>query len=111
MEAFSPELRFEREWAVAVFEAAVSRVEATYATAKRGAVFAVLRPFLTADDLDHAGICEQLGRTPPAARRAMHRLRERFRSALRPEVADTLRTPADETISAELQALREVLAR
>ena len=57
-----------------------------------------------------ATVAARLGLTPAAGRQAIHRLRERFSLVLRQHIADTLHLPTDETIDAELIALRAALS-
>jgi RNA polymerase sigma-70 factor (ECF subfamily) len=54
------------------------------------------------------GAAEELGLGEGAVKVALHRLRGRYREALRAEVADTLEDPA--AIDDELRALRAALA-
>ncbi len=108
-----PVHRFERTWAATVLEGALRRVEADYAATGRAGVFTALRPCLGAGG---AGITEpdrlaaSLGLSDVALRQAISRLRDRFRTALRAHVADTLREPTEEAIDEELRSLRAVLA-
>lgn len=59
--------------------------------------FERLHGFLTgsADDVSYKEVADELGMTEGAVKVAVHRLRRRFGTALREEVARTLADPAD----------------
>jgi len=106
----TPESLFDRQWALAVLEAAVTRLEHDYAARGQAPLFIALRPFLTSDSAQYEEACAALELSRAAARQAVHRLRERFGAALRSEIADTLANPSEEATDSELQALRAALA-
>lgn len=104
---------FEAAWATTVLESALRRVEADYAKTGRADLFAGLRPCLGAGGAgisDPIQLAAPLGLSDVALRQAISRLRERFRTALRAQIADTLREPTEEAIDEELRSLRAVLA-
>jgi DNA-directed RNA polymerase specialized sigma24 family protein len=108
-----PAHQFEVAWAEVVLASALRQVESDYAASGRGDLFTALRPFLgtgVAEPPDQAGLAAALGLSAPAFRQAVSRLRDRFRTALRAQIADTLRDPDEETIDDELRSLRAVLA-
>ncbi len=107
-----PVREFEAAWAAVVLEGALRRVESSYNASGRAELFAVLRPCLGSGGIglsEPAQVAAGLGLTEVALRQAVSRLRERFRAALRAQVADTLREPTEEAIDDELRSLREVL--
>jgi len=83
---------FERRWAQAVIEEALTRLAAEEHENGRGEVFQILRPALEGDTLGKswADLATDLGTTEGALRVAVHRLRKRFRERLEAEVRDTL---------------------
>jgi len=91
----SPELLFDREWALTLIARALQALEAEHAD--KGTHFATLKPWL-----DGAASCSQtetareLGMSETAVKVAIHRLRVRFRELIRAEVAATVHDP-DET--------------
>ena len=101
---------FEREWAVAAIEAALTQLEKDFARKGKRDVFSILKPFLTDDQ--PAGAYEQaaekLGQNAGAVRTGVHRLRHDFRTHLRREVAKTVDSP--DQIEEEMRHLRTVLA-
>lgn len=105
----TPERRFEREWAIDLLGRALAAVRASYADRGQTALFEQLEGFLTgAEERRQAAVALQLGLAEGALRVAIHRLRERFRTALRAEVAATVEDESQ--VDAELGALQAALA-
>lgn len=100
---------FDRQWALTVLDQAMAELERQAAARGKSAEFAVLRPFLTgeasADDYERAG--REAGMTANTFKVAVHRLRSRFREALRREVAET--QPDDADVDDEMRYLMRVL--
>jgi hypothetical protein len=100
-------LLFDREWALVILENALRTVEKGFDTGPER--FAVLRQFLPGSievpSYEKAG--SQLGTTLPALKSELHRLRQRFKAAIREEVAATVSAPHE--IEQELNHLQEVL--
>lgn len=93
----TPESQFEREWALALLDQVIARLRAEAQAAGKEAQFETLQRFLVGAPADstlaEAGVT--LGLTPDAARQATHRLRQRYKTLLREEIAQTLSDPAD----------------
>jgi RNA polymerase sigma factor (sigma-70 family) len=105
----SPEAAFERGFALAVLDRALERLRDEYQARDDELLFTALRPLLVApDDGAIARAAETIGASEGATRVALHRLRSRYRAALRATVADTVAEGGD--VDDELRALREVLA-
>lgn len=102
---------FDRAWALAVMDRALTALAAESAAAGRAAQFDALKPWLAggAEALTQADAAARLGVSEGAVKVAVHRLRQRFRELVRAEVAQTL-GPGD-TVEAELRYLVEVLAK
>jgi len=104
------ETAFEREWAVAAVEAAITRLEEDFTKRGKREVFATLKPYLLGDQ--PAGAYEQtaiaLNLSPGAVRTGVHRLRHDFRLHLRREVAKTVESP--DQIEEEMRHLRSALS-
>ncbi len=101
----TPERLFERDWALALLERVVAEIRRDYESSGRGASFEVLKVVLEAgsSQVSQADIAARLGTTEPAAQVAIHRLRKRYREALRAAIAATV---ADEAaVDDELKAL------
>jgi len=109
IEGESADHMFDRQWALTVLDQAIGRLERHAAERGKSVEFAIMRPFLTRDgggtDFETAG--RQLGMSANACKVAVHRLRTRFREALRAEVAET--QPAGANVDEELQYLLQVL--
>jgi RNA polymerase sigma-70 factor (ECF subfamily) len=92
----TPERLYDRRFAFAILEAALADTREVY-RGDRAPVFEGLRPFLVAGEptpsLDSAAA--SLGMSPAAAKMALHRLRRRYRDALRARIADTVADRAE----------------
>jgi RNA polymerase sigma-70 factor (ECF subfamily) len=87
---------FDREWALAVMTRALAVLETEYSASGKAEQFQSLKPWLMGTDLpvSQADIARRLGLTEGAVKVHIHRLRKRFREAVRVEIAQTLRDPA-----------------
>jgi DNA-directed RNA polymerase specialized sigma24 family protein len=84
----TPDAFFDRQWALTVLEQAITRLGKEYAQRGKGADFEQLRRHLTAaGDAGYEEDAAVLGSSANAVKVAVHRLRERFREALREEVS------------------------
>lgn len=103
---------FDRHWAHAVLQRTLSRLEEAEALEGRDAQFAVLKLFLmpssTAEG-NYDEVAVALGISVEAARKAVSRLRGKFRELLRIEIGDTLSVPSKERVDEELNALKSAL--
>ena len=101
---------FDRQWAVTLVDRAVGTLGAEEVRAGRGGQFAVLKPWLSGEvpALSQADAGQQLGLSEGAVKVAVHRLRKRFREAVRAEIASTVLEP--EQVQEELHYLVEVLS-
>jgi RNA polymerase sigma factor (sigma-70 family) len=107
----SPELEFDREWAVTLLDRALDRLGHEQAEAGKGEQFPALKPWLTGDkqEVSLADLAGGLGISEGAMRVALHRLRKRFRVLVREEIAGTV---GDSThVREEMGYLLEVLSR
>ncbi len=105
----TPEVMFERRWALQQVENALARLGAEYSASSRGPLFELLKDYVWGDKngLTLAEIAAQLDLTEEAVKKAVQRLRERFRNCLRAEVAQTVAAPDE--IDDEMHHLRAVL--
>jgi RNA polymerase sigma-70 factor (ECF subfamily) len=105
----TPEKEFERNWAVAVLERALTRLQAEYETRGKQALFTRLKPALIATDADEPrrAMAADLGMTEGAVKVSLHRMRHAFRDALRAEISETVHTERD--VEDELLALIDAL--
>ena len=105
----SPELEFDREWAVTLLARALERLGCEQAEAGKGEQFPSLKPWLTGDkqEVSLAGLAARLEMSEGALRVALHRLRKRFRELVREEIAGTVgdSTPVREDMGSLLAVL------
>jgi RNA polymerase sigma-70 factor (ECF subfamily) len=105
----SPESEFERSWAVAVLDSALTKLRAEAEQAGKGALFEHLQEFLTErpDEEDYARAATTLNLRRNTLAVAVHRLRHRLRELVREELAQT--TVDRNDLEAELLGLRAAL--
>ncbi|NLE37726.1 MAG: sigma-70 family RNA polymerase sigma factor [Pirellulaceae bacterium] len=90
----TPERIFERQWALALLEHVLSRLESEMASDGRSPLFDALKDTLGGGrSATHAAIAAELGMTEGAVKVAAHRLRRRYRTLLREEIAQTVAGP------------------
>jgi RNA polymerase sigma factor (sigma-70 family) len=105
----TPEMIYERRWALTVLERVLSRLKDEYLEAGNAALFDSLKELLPDEpgSPSQAEIGARLGMTENAIRQAFYRFRQRYQSLLREEIANTVATPGD--IEDELRHLIAVL--
>jgi len=101
----SPDLLFDRQWAMTLLERTMSQLQQEYAASDRARLFDYLRNCLTRDEsaLPYAEIASRLQLTEAAVKMAVHRLRGRYREILQHEIAQTVSGP--EEIEEEIRHL------
>jgi RNA polymerase sigma-70 factor (ECF subfamily) len=106
---WTPERIFARRWALTLLDRTVATLRKEHEDAGKLPLFAALKVFLTgeagAPPLRHIAV--QLGMTEGAIKVAIHRLRQRYRDALRAEIAQTV--TAQEDVDDELRLLLAAL--
>ena len=109
VDAMTPDLVFDRRWALAVLDQVMARLQSEYVCNGHAALFASLRPALTGDHQSqpYADLAEHLDMTEGAVKVAAHRLRRRYREIMRDEIAQTVAGP--EEIEDELRHLLDSL--
>lgn len=105
----SPDRLFDRRWALTVIDQALARLAAEYAATGKAALFAALRPLLTApgEARSYEEIGAEFSMSEGAVKIAVHRLRQRYGAALRAEIAETVETASE--VESELRHLLEAL--
>jgi len=93
----SPEKGFDRRWALALLDAALTRLSKETSEAGRAQSFKLLSPFLSRDAEagEYANIAKELGMSVGALGVAVHRLRQRYGEIVRQEVAMTMASAVD----------------
>ena len=107
----SPELEFDREWAVTLLDRALDRLGREQTEAGKGEQFPSLKPWLTGDkqQVSLSDLAARFELTEGALRVALHRLRKRFRELVREEIAGTVGEATH--VREEMSYLLEVLSR
>jgi RNA polymerase sigma-70 factor (ECF subfamily) len=92
-----PSRLFDRNWALALLQRVLSRLEDDQDSEVQRARFSALEPFLLGEAADHtqSEAAARLGMSDGAFKVALLRLRQRYRELFRQEVAQTLRDRDD----------------
>jgi RNA polymerase sigma-70 factor (ECF subfamily) len=110
LESWPAERLFDLRWAATVVEHALRRLREECESQGRLRAFEALRACLGAEreDVSYPTLSGTLGVPETTVKRLVHRLRQRYRSLLRDEVAGTVANPAE--IDDEIRHLCNVLA-
>jgi len=103
----TPERLYERHWALTLMVLVLEGLRNEYGAAGNERLFDRLSGLLTDRSESHAEVARELEMTVPAVKMALHRLRRRYREALRERVADTVDSP--EQIDDEIRHLMEMV--
>lgn len=103
--AEQPDTLFERQWAMALLDQVMARLQGEYRESGRDRLFEHLEACLVRDAaaLPYAEIGAKLNLTQAAVKMAMQRLRARYQAILRQEIMKTVTTP--EEVEEEIQDL------
>ena len=105
----TPERIFDRQWALSLLDNVLMRLRDELAAQGKQAFFEACKGYLSGeDDRPLAEVAPLLEMSPGAMKVALHRLRKRYRTLLRSEVAQTVAAVDD--IDAELRDLLAVLS-
>lgn len=101
---------YDKQWALTTLQTILDRLESEYQAAGKGRQFDLLRGAIIGD---HAGptyreIADHLDMTEAAIKMAVQRMRGRYRSLLRSEIADTVSDPGE--VDEEIRRLFEILS-
>ena len=106
----TPEVIFDRQWAMTVLDLGLRRLAREAAEEGRGLEFELLKPSLLGESTEggYAAVSRALGISEGAVKVAVHRLRRRFREMVRQEIAQTVATEheIDDEVQFLLAALR-----
>ncbi len=109
VDGWTAERLFERRWTLELLEQALGQLETRYQESGRQRIFQALRVYLTAESSppDYQTVADQLGLSLTAVKVAIHRLRDKYREAVRQCVAQTL--DDGESIDEEIDRLLTAL--
>jgi RNA polymerase sigma-70 factor (ECF subfamily) len=107
----TPEALFDRRWALAILELTMKALKAEYAAKGKVDVFEELSGFLPGGrgNESRAELAAKKGVSPGAVDVAIHRLRQRFGSLLREQVAHTVASESE--VDEEIRYLMSVMGR
>jgi RNA polymerase sigma factor (sigma-70 family) len=107
----APDAAFDRQWALTLLARALVRLESEMRDEGKSDHFDALKPWLTAeaDATPQADAAAKLGMSVEAVKVAIHRLRKRFREAVKAEIAQTVSDA--ETVREDLDALMAALRK
>ena len=105
----TPESLFDKRWALTLLDRAMKTLRSEYESSGKGDLFTQLQPYLLQEGGANAyeSVGPASGLTEGAFKVAVHRLRRRFSSAVRAEVAQTVAT--EEEIEDEMAHLLAAL--
>jgi DNA-directed RNA polymerase specialized sigma24 family protein len=106
----TPEKIFERQWALALLDHVLRRLQTEFTAAGKDGQFDRLKGFLVGDEshIPYRLLAADLGTSEGALKISIHRLRRRFREVLREEIAPTV-SHTDE-VQEEIRYLMAVVA-
>jgi len=109
VDRLTPELLFERRWALQILEKVLERLRLEYARMEKGDLFEELTAFLPggSQPIAHAEIAAKHEISISAVGVAVHRLRRRYGELLRQQIARTVNDPRE--IDEEIRHLIAVL--
>ena len=110
LDSLPPERLFDLRWAVTVVEHALRRLREECEAKGKRRLFSALSSHLTAerDEVSFAQLSTELGIAESAVIKQLYNLRQRYRSLLRDEVAQTVANPAE--VEDEIRYLCAALA-
>lgn len=96
-EHFPPAKIFDKTWALAVLSRSLENLKSEMGRDGKTPQFDALKAFLTAEGnaATYAEAAQTIGVAPASVPVLVHRLRQRFRDAVRAELAQTVATPSD----------------
>lgn len=106
----TPESLYDKSWAMTLLQRAMDRLSAKYTAAGRADLFEQLKDHLLseASEESYQRIGGLVGLSEGAVKVSLHRLRRRFRDAVRAEIAQTVDTP--EAVEEELRCLMAAMS-
>lgn len=105
----TPEQHYDRQWAIALLEQIMQRLEREFDESGKSDQFEALKGFVIGDHrgTNYADVAARLEMTETAARKMGSRMRQRYRKLLREEIAQTVSGPDE--VDEEIQSLFAIL--
>ena len=106
----TPELQYEKSWALALLDRGMSRLRVEYEQANRLPLYEAIQPHISGAEgrPGYAQLGASLGMGVSAVTVAMHRMRRRYGELLRDEIAQTVMTPDE--VEEELRHLMNAVS-
>jgi RNA polymerase sigma factor (sigma-70 family) len=106
----TPEEIYERRWALTILERVLGKLRQEFKEEAREQEFERLKPFLTGEEpkVPYREVAAELGSSEDAVKSSVLRLRRRFGSRLREEIAETVASP--EEVDEEVRHLLKSIA-
>ena len=110
LDCATPDLEFERRWAMQLLADALKELEAEYQGRGKESQFNAFRPFLSTDAgrETYGELASELGMKEGAVRIAVFRARKRFSQILRNRISDTVTAPSE--VEAEINHMLNVFS-
>jgi hypothetical protein len=107
VDRLNPERLFNRAWCLTLLERVLGQIKDEYARSGRSILFDRLQFVLISGgpSVPYATIADELDTTVGGVQAAVQRLRRRYRTILRAEIAATLDDPSDENVDDEIRDL------
>ena len=107
----SPAESLDARWAGVILERALEKVRAEFDAEGKAETFELLSPFLAGEkpNTSYQDVAHNMGISLGAVKTQIHRLRQRFATAVRSEIMQTVAAPHE--VENELRELRDVFAR
>jgi RNA polymerase sigma factor (sigma-70 family) len=106
----TPELQYEKSWALALLDRVMRRLRSEYEKADRLPLYEAIQPYMSGAEgrPGYTRLSAALGMSESAVTVAMHRMRRRYGEFLREEIAHTV--TSSEEVEDELRHLMHVVA-
>lgn len=91
----TPEVLFDRQWALKLLEVVHLRLQQDYAAGGKLELYEQLKPLLVGSGPAHGEVAQRLGMSEGAVKTAAYRMRVRYGQLLRLEIAETVDDPAE----------------
>jgi RNA polymerase sigma-70 factor (ECF subfamily) len=107
----SPAESLDARWAGVLLERALAKLRAEFAAEGKSETFESLSPFLAGEkpDVSYQDVAQQIGISLGSVKTQIHRLRQRFATAVRSDIMQTVAAPHE--VENELRQLRDVFTR
>ena len=105
----TPDLLFDRRWALTVLATATARLEAEYRAGGKGKLYRLHNQSGTGHAMMQAEVAQQMGLPESTIKSAAHRMRQRFHDLVRQEIASTVATRSE--VDEEIRYLLKLVTR